>query len=113
MVTFIEAVRRLRGDCERQRQVKDSKIASVADAGGQILDSQGINDITLKDFLIELSNKYNRGIRELLFDSTEEQLKPNHIVLLNGKHWWSLANKIHTKLNNGDAITIFPPLTGG
>ncbi|MBW1679628.1 MAG: hypothetical protein JRJ08_05730, partial [Deltaproteobacteria bacterium] len=34
----IEAVRQLRGEAG-ERQVKDAKIALVADAGGQIMDS--------------------------------------------------------------------------
>jgi len=70
-------------------------------------------DITLKDFLIDLSNRYDKKIRELLFDPKGEQLKPYYLVLLNGKSCFAFPNQIHTKLNNGDSIVILPPTAGG
>jgi acetyl-CoA acetyltransferase len=38
MATFLEAVRQLRGEAG-ERQVKDAKIALIADTGGQVMDS--------------------------------------------------------------------------
>ncbi len=68
--------------------------------------------ITLKDFLIDLSDRYNREIKEQLFDS-DEQLKSHYLVILNGKLYWAFPDQMHTKLNDGDSIIILPPLAGG
>ena len=70
-------------------------------------------DITLKDFLIQLSNKYNKKMKESFFDFTGGKLRPGYVVLYNGKHLWDLPNKINTKLNDEDLITIFSAFSGG
>ena len=67
-------------------------------------------DTALKDFLSQLSNKYSK---ESFFDFTGGKLMPGYVVLYNGKHLCDLPNKINTKLNDGDSITILSAFSGG
>lgn len=70
-------------------------------------------DISLKDFLVDLSKRYDKMIRNLLFDSEEERLRSDYVVLLNGRHYFTFADQILTKLHDGDSVVILAPMVGG
>jgi molybdopterin converting factor small subunit len=38
---------------------------------------------------------------------------PNVMAILNGRGWGQHPLKMDTPLNNGDAISLFPPIAGG
>ena len=56
----------------------------------------------LQDIIDQLNTKYNLGLPD-----------PSIMGILNGKGWTQLAEGTNTKLNDGDKIALFPPISGG
>jgi molybdopterin synthase sulfur carrier subunit len=63
---------------------------------------------TVKDLLNLLCNTHER--RETLFD--KGKLKPHILVMKNGRHIRHLK-ELATQLNDGDTVSVFPPIAGG
>ena len=63
---------------------------------------------TVEDLLNLVFNTHER--RERIFDNGK--LKPHIIVMKNGRHIQHLKG-LETELNEGDTISVFPPIAGG
>jgi molybdopterin synthase sulfur carrier subunit len=63
---------------------------------------------TVKDLLNLVCNTRER--RERVFDNGK--LKPYILVMKNGRHIQHLKG-LATELNDGDTISVFPPIAGG
>jgi molybdopterin synthase sulfur carrier subunit len=63
---------------------------------------------TVNDLLNLVCNTRER--RERVFDNGK--LKPHIVVMKNGRHIQHLKG-LATELNDGDAISVFPPIAGG
>jgi molybdopterin synthase sulfur carrier subunit len=63
---------------------------------------------TVKDLLNLVCNTRER--RERVFDNGK--LKPHIAVMKNGRHIQHLKG-LATELNDGDTISVFPPVAGG
>lgn len=70
---------------------------------------------TLQALLEELSERYGRAFdREIwLFrDGRKEDLIPGVIILVNGRHYLHL-DRLATRLEENDIVSLFPPVAGG
>jgi molybdopterin synthase sulfur carrier subunit len=63
---------------------------------------------TVGDLLNLVFNTHER--RERIFDNGK--LKPHIIVMKNGRHIQHLKG-LKTELNEGDTVSVFPPIAGG
>jgi molybdopterin synthase sulfur carrier subunit len=63
---------------------------------------------TVEDLLNLVCNTRER--RQRIFDNGE--LKPYIIVMKNGRHIQHLKG-LETELNEGDTVSVFPPIAGG
>ena len=63
---------------------------------------------TVKDLLNLVCNTRER--REKVFDNGK--LKPHILVMKNGRHIQHLKG-LATELNEGDTVSVFPPIAGG
>ena len=64
----------------------------------------------IRGLLEKLCNAHP-GLRDHLFDHTG-QIKPDILILKNGRSI-SLLQKLDTVIDEGDVISLFPPVTGG
>ncbi len=65
---------------------------------------------TLEDLLKAVKTVNGKNLYELITD--EGEIKSNFLVLLNGKEVGYLKG-LKTRIKEGDAIFIFPPVSGG
>lgn len=69
--------------------------------------------LTVDDLLHELSEKYGEDFRKMIFDP-ETNTPGRHIrILINGRHYSHLPEKLNTQLHEGDEVSLFPPIAGG
>ncbi len=66
---------------------------------------------TLGDVIDQFMSKHGKRIRKSFIDS-QGNLESHTIILVNGRNYLFL-DEMKTNLNDGDEITISPPLFGG
>ncbi len=72
-----------------------------------------MEDATIRGLLSDLSERFGQEFRDLIFDPKTKNLS-NHIrVLVNGRHYNHLPNRLDTKLKEGDEVSLFPTIAGG
>ena len=72
-----------------------------------------MEDTTISVMLSDLSDRFGQEFRDLLFDPKTKNLR-NHIrVLVNGRHYKHLPNRLDTELKEGDEVSLFPTIAGG
>ena len=68
---------------------------------------------TLKQLIDWLSSELGKEFTDLVFDPQTNGLSQHVAVLINGRHYSHLPDKLDTRLQEGDEVSIFPPLAGG
>lgn len=69
--------------------------------------------ITLLDFLRTLAAELDDEHGRMLFDEGAGTVGPSVAVMLNGRHYNHLPDKLHTILQDQDEVAVFPPGAGG
>ena len=67
---------------------------------------------TVGDLLILLAEKHGAPFKKAIFDPKEAEMKPHHILAVNGMLTNQLGD-LKAKLNDGDLVVIMPVVTGG
>lgn len=68
---------------------------------------------TIREILIELSNRFGERFRDEIFDTQTNEVQPQNQILVNGRHYRYLAKGLDTGLSDGDLLTLFPAVAGG
>ena len=68
---------------------------------------------TIRELLGYLSDRFGKDLTELIYDSGTEEPASHIILLVNGRNYLSMPDRLDTKLKDGDEIALFPPLAGG
>lgn len=68
---------------------------------------------TLNHLLDWLSTQLGAEFSEMTFDPQTGTLSQHVSVLINGRHYTHLPDRLETQLKDGDEVSIFPPLAGG
>jgi MoaD family protein len=84
----------------------------------KVMDPQATVDfegdvLTIDDLLGELSDKYGEDFRKIIFDPKTHALSRHIRILINGRHYSHLPEKLNTQLLDGDEVSLFPPIVGG
>ena len=72
-----------------------------------------IGEFTLRELLTALCRDYGEGFEKMIFDPCSKTLSGHTKVLVNGRHYSTLPDKLDTRLREGDEVALFPPLAGG
>lgn len=69
--------------------------------------------LTVYDLLIRLSKELDQRFRETIYDPRTKILGEHIAVIINGRSYHNLPDKLETLLKDGDEVAIFPPMAGG
>ena len=69
-------------------------------------------NVTIKDLLTKLSEKYGEPFKKAIYESRGSDVKPNYIITVNGLLLNQLRG-LQTKLKKGDHVTLLPIVSGG
>jgi MoaD family protein len=72
-----------------------------------------IGNITLMQLLHELSDMFGERFTQMLFNKAGKSLNPHIRILINGRHYSHIPQKLKTRLQEGDEVALFPPIAGG
>ena len=78
---------------------------SIAIAEGETL--------TINDLLLRMSEDLDQRFRETIYDPRTKILGEHVAVIVNGRSYHNLPDKLETLLKDGDEVAIFPPMAGG
>ena len=70
-------------------------------------------NLTVDSLLQELSNRYGKKFEKMLFDPETHALSRHIRILVNGRHYTHLPDRLNTQLQEGDEVCLFPPVAGG
>jgi MoaD family protein len=72
-----------------------------------------IGNLTLIELLNELADMFGDRFSQMVFDQAGKGLNAHIRILINGRHYSHIAQKLNTRLKAGDEVAIFPPVAGG
>jgi sulfur-carrier protein len=72
-----------------------------------------VDDITLRELLDRLCEEFGGDLKNQVFDPKTQNISVMLKVLVNGRHYTTLADKLETLLQDDDEIALFPPVAGG
>ena len=72
-----------------------------------------MENATIGGLLSNLCKRFGEEFSELILDAKTRDLSDHIRVLVNGRHYKYLPNRLETELEEGDEIALFPPLAGG
>jgi len=67
---------------------------------------------TVGDLLIHLAEKHGDPFKKAIFDPKEAEMKPHHILAVNGLLINQLGD-LRAKLKDGHHLVVMPVVTGG
>jgi MoaD family protein len=72
-----------------------------------------IENATIKDVLKGLSEIFGPNFKDAIFDPKTGKLHRQVRVLVNGRHYIYLPNRLDTQLKAEDEVALFPSIAGG
>ncbi|MEJ2716391.1 MAG: MoaD/ThiS family protein [Deltaproteobacteria bacterium] len=69
--------------------------------------------VTIRGMLVELSKRYGTIWANKILDPETREIRPQCLILVNGRHCRHLRDGLGTELNEGDTLQIFPLVAGG
>jgi MoaD family protein len=81
--------------------------------GERLIDIDQGQNLTIIGILRLLSKESNQEFRDSIFDPQTNQLGEYVAVIINGRSYTNLPEKLDTQLKDGDEVAIFPPMAGG
>jgi molybdopterin synthase sulfur carrier subunit len=67
---------------------------------------------SVRELLDKLVGEFGRKLYDLLYESSTGKLRETVNILVNGNAI-NLLGGLNTKLEDGDTVAIFPPISGG
>ena len=68
---------------------------------------------TIREVLDDLSDRFGKDLTELIYEPGTEEPASHIMLLVNGRNYLSIPERLDTELSDGDEVALFPPLAGG
>jgi MoaD family protein len=68
---------------------------------------------TLRGLLEILCEKYGDEFRSILYDPDTKNISPHNQICVNTRHYTFLPDRLETRLQDGDVVSLIPPVAGG
>ena len=68
---------------------------------------------TLRNLLDDLADRFGKDFSDLIFDPKTKDFAGHLMLLVNGRNYLSMPDRLDTALKDGDEVAIFPPIAGG
>ena len=68
---------------------------------------------TVNGLLEILCDRYGDELRALLYDQETKKISPHNQICVNTRHYTFLPNRLETRLQDGDVVSLIPPVAGG
>jgi len=81
--------------------------------GGKAVLEIEIEKATIKDVLKDLTENFGQDFKDAIFDPKTQEVSSHIRILVNGRHYHYLPNRLDTELKEGDEVALFPPIAGG
>lgn len=70
--------------------------------------------VTLKELVQRLALELDSEFADTILDpQRDEGISQDISILVNGRHYTRLPDRLETKLADGDEVVLFPPIAGG
>ncbi len=93
---------RIKGFLNFQKESEDQAVHVMKDSRA-----------TIRDLLNELSEKYGKNFKDLLFDPKTKEVKSYHFIIVNGVSYRDLPKDLDHELKEGDEVALYPQIAGG
>lgn len=68
---------------------------------------------TIREVLQDLASRFGREFTDSVCDPATGEPAAHIMLLVNGRNYLSMPDRLDTALKDGDEIALFPPLAGG
>ena len=68
---------------------------------------------TVLELLEALSGKFGEAFTNMIFDRQTHAISGHARILINGRNYTHLPDRLDTRLEEGDEVALFPPVAGG
>jgi MoaD family protein len=68
---------------------------------------------TLRGLLEFLCERYGDELRSVLYDQDTQELSPQNQICINMRHYTFLPDRLETRIQDGDVVSLIPPVAGG
>jgi MoaD family protein len=72
-----------------------------------------VDEMTLRELLDLLCEEFGEELKQQVFNRKTNGVSKMLRILVNGRHYTTLPEKLETRLQENDEIALFPPLAGG
>jgi MoaD family protein len=72
-----------------------------------------LESTTVNGLLEILCDRYGDELRALLYDQETKKISPHNQICVNTRHYIFLPDRLATRLQDGDVVSLIPPVAGG